>query len=248
MPESNVENPRYWDRRWETHRFGLQTDQALIFVAGQVLQGFTGKRTLEVASGRGIDSLRMAQKGAAAVVVDFSKSALEITRGLQEQSGVMIQEVQANAVILPFPDDSFDLVFSQGLMEHPGEREMFLQEQVRVTRPQGYVLIDMPNKYALQTPVRDIQVLMRRWHQGREYPMTFRQLERFMKKAGLTPVRAYGSSLIPLIHLGIKARLGGSKAQDIGNPPLPNFFTRIIEANIGHWFLNNVGVIGQKAE
>ena len=76
--------------------------------------------------------------------------------------------------------------------------------------------------------------------------MTFRQIQDFMDRVGLTPVKSYGSSLIPLVHLGIKGRLGGSKPQDIGNLPQPNFFTRNIEANIGHWFLNNVGVVGQK--
>jgi len=253
---SHVERQGYWNNRWTGEGFGWQNDQALILVADQVLGGFPGKKTLEVASGRGVDSLRLAQMGAGAYVADFSRGALEITRLLASQSKVSIQITQADAFRLPFASNYFDLVFSQGLLEHPGDREEFLREQVRVVRPGGYVIVDMPNKYCLQTPIRDVQVLLNLWPQGKEYPMSYWELKGFMEKAGLTPIRAYGWDLLPLLHLGIRDRMRGKWVQRVdqikdlplGDPPRPNFFTRNIEAKIGHWFLNNVGVVGQKLE
>lgn len=49
---------------------------------------------------------------------------------------------------LPFPDDTFDLVINEGVVEHwldDRERLMVLREMVRVTRPGGVVAVLVPN-------------------------------------------------------------------------------------------------------
>lgn len=65
-----------------------------------------------------------------------------------------------NAVRLPFADDTFDVVYSLGVIEHIGtlighctlrpdfgeQRQRYAQEIVRVTRPGGRVIIACPNK------------------------------------------------------------------------------------------------------
>ena len=61
---------------------------------------------------------------------------------------------------LPFADDSFDFIYSEGVIEHVGvigdsgkvqadykeQRRTFLEEAKRVTRPGGYLLITSPNR------------------------------------------------------------------------------------------------------
>jgi SAM-dependent methyltransferase len=63
----------------------------------------------------------------------------------------------AQATRLPFRDDSFDLVYSLGVIEHVsaevggkydywGPRQEYANELVRVTRPGGRILVSCPNK------------------------------------------------------------------------------------------------------
>lgn len=50
---------------------------------------------------------------------------------------------------LPFPDDSFDLVWCSEVLEHLVDPEFSLNELRRVTRPGGDLVLTTPNSYAL---------------------------------------------------------------------------------------------------
>ena len=46
---------------------------------------------------------------------------------------------------LPFPDESFDIVYSANVLEHTEEPERVLMESLRVLRPGGWLHMEMPN-------------------------------------------------------------------------------------------------------
>jgi SAM-dependent methyltransferase len=50
---------------------------------------------------------------------------------------------------LPFPDHSFDLVWSSEVIEHLREPAFSLSELRRVTKPGGRIILTTPNSYAL---------------------------------------------------------------------------------------------------
>lgn len=247
------ESPKMWDIHWNKSKLHVETHHVLLLACEQVLKNFNGKKTLEVGSGRSIDSIRMAQKGADAYTVDFSAGSISVTRILENDANVLLNKFRADATQLPFRENTFDLVFSQGLMEHPEDREQLLKEQIRVAKSGGYILVDIPNLYSIQTPAREAQIKMGRWPYGKEHPLSFWQLKALLKDFGLIPVRAYGWDILPLLYLGIRSRLRQENFQVVNNNssnhpqelPLPNFFTKYIEMNVP-WFLNNIGVIAQK--
>lgn len=253
-----AERKKWWSKHWQEYlnkkTFSFRDHNALVSAAEQLLGGYKGRKTLEVGSGRGIDSLRMAQKGAIVHLVDVTRQALEITLSIRSDVKVNVCPIQADGEHLPFKDQSFDLVFSQGVMEHPGNNLKILQEQARVAKQNGYVLIDVPNKYSLQTPIRGIQLSLGRWPYGEEYPYSPASLSDLVKQAGLKPVKFYGRGLIPVIYLPPDSRIRKSivynRSSDhdgrLDSPHVAGFFTRYIEMTVGHWFLNNIGLIAQK--
>lgn len=66
----------------------------------------------------------------------------------------------SDALLLPFPDSTFDFVFSEGVIEHIGytgdsphqqpdwqfRRQRFAESLLRVTKPGGYILVACPNR------------------------------------------------------------------------------------------------------
>lgn len=252
-----AEHKLWWASHWQEHldnnSFSFRDHNSLTLAAEHILGGYKGKKTLEVGSGRGIDSLRMAQKGARAYLVDFTRQALQITTTIGSRQ-LETHPIQADGESLPFKDESFDLVFSQGVMEHPGDNIRMLQEQARVTRRGGYVLVDVPNKYSLQTPIREIQLMLGRWPYGEEHPHSPSSLKHMMKQVGLIPVKLFGRGLIPIIYLPADSWIRKSAVYNrniqqngrLDEPHQPGLFTRYIEVTVGHWFLNNIGIIAQK--
>lgn len=252
-----AEHKFWWSGHWQEHldqsSISFRDHDALLLAAERVLGEYKGKKVLEVGSGRGIDSLRMAQRGATAYCVDFAQHALQITASINVDS-LEAYPVLAEGGYLPFADESFDLVFSQGLMEHSADNVKMLQEQARVAKRGGYVLVDVPNRYSLQTVTREAQLLLGRWPYGKEYPYSPQSLKSIVEEVGLQPVKFYGRGLIPIIYLPADSWARRTKMFNQSNkqtggldtPHPADFFTRNIEMTVGHWFLNNIGIIAQK--
>jgi SAM-dependent methyltransferase len=53
--------------------------------------------------------------------------------------------INSTGEALPFPDDSFDLVYSANVLEHTDDPERVFMESVRVLRPGGVLHMEMPN-------------------------------------------------------------------------------------------------------
>jgi SAM-dependent methyltransferase len=75
-------------------------------------------------------------------VIGLDESAAQLETGRRLAEGLEILNldfVAASASAMPFPDHSFDVVFSHGLLEHLAEPARVLGELHRVTRPGGFI-------------------------------------------------------------------------------------------------------------
>jgi SAM-dependent methyltransferase len=69
-----------------------------------------------------------------------------------EAKGRAAGVAQARGERLPFPDASFDLVFSHEVLEHTDDDGAAVKEMMRVTRPAGRIVIFVPNRlYPFET-------------------------------------------------------------------------------------------------
>lgn len=216
-----------------------------------------GLKILEVGSGRGVDSVRFAQLGAEVVMLDYSPASFEISADLAKKTGAEVGCVLSDAGALPFKNGKFDLVFSQGLLEHQ-ENVGLLAEQVRVVSTGGYVIADVPQLYSLQYAAKTVQIKMGRWPYGLEDSFSFNRAANLLRQYGLEIVGAYGWEILPTLHLGLRSMFRKSLLELDGCPDgsgsLPqlnlqmNFRDRFEQSFLAPRILNNIGVIGRKIE
>ncbi len=102
-----------------------------------------GKRILEVGSGAGAFSAFFRSKGAEMFSVDITLDRVISTAKKLDlfDDEVKCCAMQADAEQLPFPDDHFDIVFSNGVLHHTPNTEQSVHEVHRVLKPGGRAVI-----------------------------------------------------------------------------------------------------------
>ena len=180
-----------WDKVWEHTRILAPHDTVLATIAKLKVS-----TVAEVGAGSGRDLEELHRRGHDVVFTDFSPGAIHRV----SQHNPDIPAVFVDCRHLPFRDDSFDLVYSVGLLEHfeSADRRRIIQEQLRVAR--RYVLFDVPQTLSLSTPIKKVMMALGKWPYGDETQFTFSQLVRELRGAGAggAIVAQYGRELVPL--------------------------------------------------
>ena len=111
-----------------------------------------GERLLDIGCNWGRWSIAAARKGYKPIGIDPSLDAVLAARRVSKQLGAETDFVVGDARFLPFADDSFDTVFSYGVFQHFSKENVriSLDEVVRVLKPNGNTLFQMPNKYGIR--------------------------------------------------------------------------------------------------
>ena len=100
-----------------------------------------GKDVLEIGCGTGVHAQLLAEAGARVSAVDLTPTAVELTRRRLALSGLEADVREADAEQLPFPDASFDFVWSWGVIHHSAHTGRVVAEIARVLRTGGRVAL-----------------------------------------------------------------------------------------------------------
>lgn len=108
--------------------------------------GYRGRAVLDVGCGAGVDLARFARGGAVATGVDLATSAIELATRNFAQQGLTADFHIANGEALPFPDDTFDVVFAHGVVQYTAHPQLLVDECRRVLKPGGEAVFQVYNR------------------------------------------------------------------------------------------------------
>jgi ubiquinone/menaquinone biosynthesis C-methylase UbiE len=130
-----------------------------------------GLKVLEIGCGLGTDGAQFAEAGADYTGVDLTEAAINLARRRFELFNLHGNFETADAEKLDFPDGSFDLVYSHGVLHHTPDTAKAIREIHRVLRPGGRAVVMLYHRNSYNYRV-NISLLRRagaqllRWDKG----------------------------------------------------------------------------------
>ena len=111
---------------------------------------FRDKKVLEIGVGAGTDFLQWVRAGASAYGIDLTEEAIEhVKHRLSLYNLKASGYAVADSENLPFEEDTFDLVYTWGVIHHSPNTLKALDEIIRVLKPGGSAKIMIYNRHSL---------------------------------------------------------------------------------------------------
>ena len=193
------------------------------------------RTVLEIGCGAGVDLVRFARSGARIIGVDLSVHSLRLASRWLSLNGLPATVLQSDAETLPFKENSFDLIYSWGVLHHTPDTSRAIREAIRVCKPGGDLLVMLYNRRSLVA----LQVWLRfGLFRGRPFADLRRLLAQHMESPG---TRAFTREEAGRLFSGMKEihvqpvvtrfdlRLGQRRF-------LPKFLHHFVPSGLG-WFL-----------
>lgn len=105
-------------------------------------------KILELGSGLGLNTIKILKNfGGEATLIDFSSYAIEKSKKLFRKNNLEARFIRKNILDIKF-NEKFDLVFSEGLLEHfnKNDRTKAFDVHMKSVKKGGYVMIFVPIK------------------------------------------------------------------------------------------------------
>jgi ubiquinone/menaquinone biosynthesis C-methylase UbiE len=106
------------------------------------------KTILEVGCGIGLDAIQFARNGNKLHLMDLSLNSIKIALGRLQNEGYKAVVCVGDANKLPFADNSFDLIYSFGVLHHSPDTESSIREIYRTLKPGGQVIVMLYSKWS----------------------------------------------------------------------------------------------------
>lgn len=175
--------PEEYDAWYETPLGSLsdRLEKELVF---SLMDVKPGKTSLDVGCGTGNYTIELAKRGLKTTGIDSSEEMLALAEEKARRKGLEITFQRADAMNLPFPESSFEMVISTGLLCFLVEPEKALIEMHRVLKPGGRLVIGTLNKRSPWVLFRRIKGMFKETIYNQARFISPAELEGLIKKAG----------------------------------------------------------------
>src|SRR6185295_6902607 len=130
----------------ERHRY---TEYAPWMPRLMQFENFRGQRLLEIGCGMGTDLLQFARGGARCTGIDLTPRSVEITRHRFKLYDARGAFTIGDGEHLPFASDTFDVVYSNGVLHHTPDTAGAIREVHRVLRKGGLAIVMLYHRNSL---------------------------------------------------------------------------------------------------
>ena len=224
-----------WDKVW-TKKLIISdySLKYLEFIASVKANLRPGSKILEAGCGTG-QTLALFSDDYETCGLDISVAALRLAR--KNCSNAVLGSIFA----IPFEENTFDLVYNSGVIEHFRDPENIaaIREMARVVRPAGKVVIIVPNTLCLWYKAgKSVALLMNNFEFGYEEDYSLFRLENAVERAGLKVETRFGLQALPPFATNDREILPLSWRKRLG------LMERILPAK--HYYAYTVGVIAKK--
>ena len=105
-----------------------------------------GIKILDVGCGVGAEVIELSYLGANCVGFDANKHHIQLIGAVKDHFGLKnLTAIYGNSCNLPFHDETFDVVMSFEFFEHAADPDLALNEQMRVLKRGGRLIIEQAN-------------------------------------------------------------------------------------------------------
>ena len=175
-------------------------DYAPWLISTTGIDSIRGKRVLEIGVGLGSDHYTLARGGNEMTALDLSREHLRLTSLHLELEGLKTEAVHGDMENMPFPDGTFDVVYSFGVLHHTDNMDRAVAEIHRVLKAGGIAILSVYHRESIYfwIGLMLINGVLRGW------------LFRFGWKRTLARIEAgAGDDFVPQVHLLTRNSLRG---------------------------------------
>ncbi len=202
-----------WEKVWTktliTSDYSLKYLDFMQGISQSLAQGST---VLEAGCGTG-QTLALLSPRHETTGLDISRAALNLARSNCRNP------VLGSIFAIPFRDNTFDLVYNSGVIEHfeAPANVAAIEEMARVTKPSGRVIIIVPNTLCLWYKAgKSVAVIMKNFEFGYEEDYSPSRLKTVARKAGLEIEKTFGLQALPplatndreVLSIGLRTKIG----------------------------------------
>lgn len=183
-----------WREAWKKENAGKEIFRNRFFLeAYPVIKKYfqekadkIGAKILEVGTGTGRYGLKIAQDFPESKIflTDILEESLGLARKLAEGWGINnVEFKKEDARRMSFPNNEFDIVFSDAVIQHLPDDLAAVREMVRVLKPGGRIVLSVVNKRNFHTLYKMLKG--RKYEYGYEKSYTRSELRKILEENGL---------------------------------------------------------------